>query len=76
VQQVGRAGDLDVDPFAVAQRLGCISVIESVVGQNHGRVGKVGVQDRVGIMAVGQGGGCPVIGEAGRFERIRHPRHI
>ena len=51
--EVARAGDLEVDPSAVALGLGGVGVMEAVRGAEDGGVGEVGVDD-----GVGEGGGC------------------
>ena len=58
VDEVGRAGDLDVDPFAVAQRLRRIGIIKAVGREDHRRVGKIRVEDRIDVGArYGRGNG-------------------
>src|ERR1043165_6162262 len=51
VDQICRPGDLNVDPTAISQSLGRIGVILAIGRPNHGRVGKILVEDRVAVCA-------------------------
>src|SRR6185437_5288110 len=51
INQVLRARHLDIEPVPVAQRLGRISVIISIAGMDHRRVGEILVKDRIEIRA-------------------------
>jgi hypothetical protein len=51
VDEIGRAGDLDIDPGAVAQALRRIGVVKSVGGEDDRRIGKVGVEDGIAVGA-------------------------
>jgi hypothetical protein len=56
VNEVGGAGDLDVDPLAVAERLRRIGVIETVGRSDDGRIGEIAVEDRVHVGGRGRAG--------------------
>src|SRR5689334_21542179 len=47
--EVLRAGDLDIDPLAIAQRLSRVGVITAVRRLYDRRVGKILVEDRVHV---------------------------
>src|SRR6476646_11700243 len=49
MNEVAGPRDLDVEPLAVAQRLRPVRIIIAVVRQDHRRIGKVLVQDRVDV---------------------------
>jgi hypothetical protein len=51
VDEIGRAGDLDIDPGAVAQALRRIGVVKPVGGEDDRRIGKVGVEDGIAVGA-------------------------
>ncbi len=73
--EIGRAGDLDVDPRVVVQGLRRVSVIKTVRREDHRGVGKIAVKDRVEVEAVGSLGGAdgPVREGLRRREVITHP---